>query len=310
LNNISNYYFQFKMIRVGTDCSGMDTPIYALKKISIPYSHEWACDIDKYARQTIMANYNPKRLYTDITTRDINDLPDIDLYVAGFPCQSFSIAGDMKGFNDQRGQIFFHCLDVINHKNPKYFILENVRGLYHHDKGNTFKVVMDELNKTNYDIYHQILNAKDYNIPQSRPRIYIVGIRKDLDQHFEFPEPIPLTKKLSSIVDYTDITQRPCQTRVKLVTDKLDISRSFFDQVFINFHKRVNTEFAECICASSMIYNGFIGRYANTLELLRLQGFDDDFKQVVSNAQMKKQIGNAMNVNVLMHLLKRLLNNI
>ena len=295
------------MIRVGTDCSGMDTPIYALEKLSIPYSHEWACDIDKYARQTIMANYNPKRLYTDMTTRDVNDLPDIDLYVAGFPCQTFSIAGQQKGFNDERGQIFFYCLDVINHKNPKYFILENVKGLYHHDKGNTFKIIMNELNKTNYNIYHQILNAKHYDCPQSRPRIYIIGVRKDLNKPFEFPKPIPLQKSLKDIIDYTDLTQHPCMPSVRHITDQLDISKSFFDLGFIEYNKRVNTEYADCVVAKNQMYNGFIGRYANTLELLRLQGFDDDFNVVVSKTQIKRQIGNAMNVNVLMHILERLL---
>ena len=295
------------MIRVGTDCSGMDTPIYALEKLSIPYSHEWACDIDKYARQTIMANYNPKRLYTDMTTRDVNDLPDIDLYVAGFPCQTFSIAGQQKGFNDERGQIFFYCLDVINHKNPKYFILENVKGLYHHDNGNTFKIIMNELNKTNYNIYHQILNAKHYDCPQSRPRIYIIGVRKDLNKHFEFPKAIPLQKSLKDIIDYTDMTRHPCMPSVRHITDQLDISKSFFDLGFIEYNKRVNTEYADCVVAKNQMYNGFIGRYANTLELLRLQGFDDDFNVVVSKTQIKRQIGNAMNVNVLMHILERLL---
>jgi DNA (cytosine-5)-methyltransferase 1 len=295
------------MLKVGTDCSGLDTPLIALDNLNIPYTHIFSCEIDKYARKSLMANHNPIHLYTDITQRDNTNLPYVDLYIAGFPCQSFSSAGQRKGFNDERGQIFFHCLDAINTIQPKYFILENVKGLYHHDKGNTFKIILDELNKTNYDIYHQILNAKDYNIPQSRPRIYIIGIRKDLNKSFEFPKPVPLTTTLNSIVDYTDMTQRPCQNRVKLVTDKLDISKSFFGQEFINFHKRVNTEYAECVCASSMIYNGFIGRYANIKELLRLQGFPDDFKQVVSNAQMKKQIGNSMNVRVLEHLLKVLL---
>jgi DNA (cytosine-5)-methyltransferase 1 len=295
------------MIRVGTDCSGMDTPIYALKKLSIPYSHEWACDIDKYARQTIMANYNPKRLYTDMTARDINDLADIDLYIAGFPCQSFSSAGERKGFNDRRGQLFFYCLDVINHKNPKYFILENVRGLYNHDKGNTFKIIIDELNKTNYNIHHQILNAKHYNCPQSRQRVYIVGIRKDLDQHFEFPEAIPLTKKLSSIVDYSDQTKMDMWSHIKKRTENMDISDSFFCQGMLRRPIKLNKDVSTCLMAKDSIYNGFIGRPANTLELLRLQGFDDDFKVVVSKTQIKEQIGNAMNVNVLMHLLTKLL---
>jgi DNA (cytosine-5)-methyltransferase 1 len=291
------------MLKVGTDCSGLDAPLIALDNLKIPYTHVFSCEIDQYARQSLLANHNPIHVYTDITKRDNTNLPYVDLYVAGFPCQSFSIAGQRKGFNDERGQIFYYCLDTINTIQPKYFILENVKGLYHHDKGNTFKIILDELNKTNYNIYHQILNAKHYDSPQSRPRVYIVGVRKNLNKPFEFPKPIPLTTTLSSIIDYTDMTQHPCKPRVKHITDQLDISKSFFDLGFINFHKRVNTEYADCICAATQMYNGSIGRHANIKELLRLQGFPDNFNQVVSNAQMKKQIGNSMNVRVLEHLL-------
>ena len=294
------------MLRVGSDCSGMETAIYALEQLSISYSHEWSCDIDKYARETILSNYNPKRYYNDMTTRNVNDLPDIDLYICGFPCQPFSIAGKMKGLDDKRGIIFFHCIDVINHKKPAYFILENVKGLYHHNHGQTFKIIMSELKKTGYNIYHKILNSKSYNCPQSRPRLYIIGI-KDITQPFEFPEPIPLEKSLRDIVDYNDTSKRDVWNYIKCHVDRMDITDSFFDQRCVRRVHKINKNVSECLTAKESIYNAFIGRPANIIELLRLQGFKDTFNVVVSKTQMIKQIGNAMNVNVLMSIYEKLL---
>ena len=123
-------------LRIGTDCSGIEAPIQALRQLGIPHRHVWSSDIDKFCIQSIKSNYDPERLYGDpngpypdgdITKRDHSTLPDIDLYVCGFPCQPFSIAGDRKGFEDKRGNVFWSCLDVIKVKQPKYFILENVK---------------------------------------------------------------------------------------------------------------------------------------------------------------------------------------
>lgn len=117
------------MIRVGTDCSGIEAPIQALKQLGIPHKHVFSCEIDKYARESILANYKPEILFTDMTKRKTKDTPDIDLYVCGFPCQSFSMAGLREGVDDPRGTIFWQCLKVIKHKLPRVFILENVKGL-------------------------------------------------------------------------------------------------------------------------------------------------------------------------------------
>jgi DNA (cytosine-5)-methyltransferase 1 len=132
-------------LRVGTDCSGIEAPIHALEQLGIPHRHIWSSDIDKYCIKSIKANYCPERIYGDpdgsysdgdIRNRDNNTLPDIDLYVCGFPCQPFSMAGQRKGLQDRRGNVFWSCIDVIKKKKPKYFILENVKGLLWHDKEN------------------------------------------------------------------------------------------------------------------------------------------------------------------------------
>jgi DNA (cytosine-5)-methyltransferase 1 len=111
------------MLRIGTDCSGIEAPIEALKQLGIPFEHKWACEIDRFARTSILANYQPEIIYEDITKRDNSELPDIDIYVCGFPCQSFSLMGKKLGSNDPRGNIMMHCIDVIKKKQPSIFIL-------------------------------------------------------------------------------------------------------------------------------------------------------------------------------------------
>lgn len=195
------------MLRVGTDCSGIEAPIQALKKLGIPYEHTFCSDIDKHVIQTIQKNYSPKKIFGDITTRDINDVPDIDLYVAGFPCQPFSTAGEMKGFDDKRGNVFWSCIEVIKEKQPKYFILENVKGLLSHDKenkkdryGRTWNIIWNELKKLEepygYSIVWSILNTRDYGLPQNRERLFIVGTKSS----FKWSDKL----EMDNIIDYID----------------------------------------------------------------------------------------------------------
>lgn len=135
------------------------------------------CEIDKYAKQSYEAMYDTKgELYFN-DARKINpkELPDIDLITGGFPCQSFSIAGRRKGFEDTRGTLFFEIARIASAKKPKYLFLENVPGLLSHDRGRTFKTILSSLDELGYDVTWQVLNSKDFGVPQSRKRLYIVG---------------------------------------------------------------------------------------------------------------------------------------
>jgi len=136
-------------LRVGTDCSGIDAPIHALKLMNVPFQYEFASDIDKAAKTSINCNHQPRMFFDDIMTRDHTRLPKLDLYCAGFPCQSFSTLGKRQGFDDtkNRGTVFFHCYETIKNTQPKMFVLENVKGLLSHDKGKTFKTIMDYLSR-------------------------------------------------------------------------------------------------------------------------------------------------------------------
>lgn len=165
----------------------------------------YANEFDKNARKTYKENHPD----TNLDGRDIHDvdpeeLPDPDVIMGGFPCQAFSIAGYRKGFEDDRGDLFFELLKMIKNKKPRVIFIENVKNLVTHDHGNTFKVIREALVVNGYFIKWSVLNGKDYgNIPQNRERIYVVGFKdKDDYDRFTFPEPVELTKTIHDIVDF------------------------------------------------------------------------------------------------------------
>ena len=135
------------------------------------------CDNDKYAVQLYLAYHSKDNevYYDDVRTIDTNQLPDFDILCAGFPCQSFSIAGKRRGFDDTRGTLFFEVARILSDKKPKYFILENVKGLLNHDSGRTFRTIIKVLTDLGYSVQWQVLNSKFFGVPQNRERVYIVG---------------------------------------------------------------------------------------------------------------------------------------
>ena len=138
------------------------------------------CEIDKYAKQAYEAMYDTGgELYFDDARKIVPEqLPDFDLLVGGFPCQSFSIAGARKGFDDTRGTLFFEIARIAAVKKPKYLFLENVPGLLNHDKGRTFETIIHTLDELGYDVCWQVLNSKNFGVPQSRNRVYIIGYHR------------------------------------------------------------------------------------------------------------------------------------
>uniref|UniRef100_A0A6C0LX68 DNA (cytosine-5-)-methyltransferase n=1 Tax=viral metagenome TaxID=1070528 RepID=A0A6C0LX68_9ZZZZ len=299
-------------IKVGTDCSGIEAPIQALKQLGIQYNHVFSSEIDKYAVQSIKANYHPKTIFGDITNRNNDDLEDIDLYVAGFPCQPFSTAGVRKGFDDKKGNIFWSCVDVIKKKRPKWFILENVKGLLHHDKkkksdknGRTWNVIWETLkllNKDGYTVKWKLLNTKDYGVPQSRERVFIVG---KLNGDFDWPPESPMDN-IINYVDHTNKIRKEWGRRNTL--DNVRSDAVFIDIEFLHYTNFPNShKVSPCLLARPCsLWCVPYHRYATCKEHLDLQGFKD-FKQVVSNSQMKKQAGNSMSVNVVSAILNEIL---
>lgn len=191
---------KYKMASLFAGVGGLDLGFELTGK----FETVWANEFDTKAAQTYKANFTNTLVVDDIHNLDPKDAPDFDVLLAGFPCQAFSVAGYRKGFEDERGDLFFEALRFIKAKKPEVVLLENVKNLVGHDDGNTFKVIREALEAHDYFLKYQVLNAKDYgNIPQNRERIYVVGFKnKEAFKNFVFPMPIPLEKSLNDIIDF------------------------------------------------------------------------------------------------------------
>lgn len=206
----------FKMINVGSDFSDVGAFNQALMRLGIEYNEIFACDMDKYARETFILNYGePQYFPKDVYEREIPK-ESLDIYMSSPPCQAFSLAGNRKGEDDKRGILFYNTHEFIQKNRPRFFIIENVKGLLSDDGGKTFQRWIDMLagksvngnpvifpleESTPYHVYYQVLNAKHYGVPQNRERIFIIGVRDDVDNNFHFPKPIHLTKRLKDVLE-------------------------------------------------------------------------------------------------------------
>ena len=306
-------------IRIGTDCSGIETPIIALNNLKINFTHQFSCDNNPIIKRIIKDNFNPKIFYDNIYNRDIGKMPYIDAYICGFPCQSFSSAGLNKGFQDKiNGPVFFECLKVIKYKLPIFFILENVKNIINHNGGKTFKTIIDSLNNIgDYNIYYQILNTQDYGLPQNRKRLYIIGILKHFEiNKFNFPEKNKLELNLEDIIE-----NKNYETQNILSLSKLEIVQKKknkynigpMDNYAINLNCSYNYattiyNISPCLLTTcNMVYLTKYNRFLTTKECLKLQGIkNNDIVLNCSENQKYKFIGNSMTVNILMELFKQI----
>lgn len=197
------------MLNVLSLFSGIGAFEKALKNRGIPYNLLAYCDIDKYASKSysVVHDVSEEKNLKDVTKIDFLDIDEqVDLITYGFPCQDISNAGKQKGFTDENGErtrsgLFFEALRIIEDFKPKFAIAENVKALTSKKFANEFKTVIDSLEEAGYNNYWQVLNAKDFGIPQNRERVFIISIRKDIDKGCEFPEPIPLKLKLENMLE-------------------------------------------------------------------------------------------------------------
>lgn len=204
------------MITVGSDFSGVGAFNQALNRLGIDYEEVFACDMDKYARDTFIYNYGEPKYYPmNVYDREIPK-DSLDIYMTSPPCQAFSLAGKRLGKEDKRGILFFNSHEFIKENKPRYFIFENVKGLLSDDNGKTFQewismlggksvngnpILFAHEDAVPYHIYWKVLNAKNYGVPQNRERVFIVGIRDDQDNIFTFPKEIPLDKRLKDVLE-------------------------------------------------------------------------------------------------------------
>ena len=204
------------MIKVGSDFSGVGAFNQALIKLGKPYKEVFACDMDKYARQTFIENYGePEYFPTNVYNREI-PIESLDIYLSSPPCQAFSLAGKRLGKEDKRGILFFNSHEFIQVNKPRFFIFENVKGLLSDNGGKTFSewvailggksvngnaILFPYEDSVPYHLYWQVLNAKEHGVPQNRERVFLIGIRDDQDNKFQFPKEEHLTKRLKDVLE-------------------------------------------------------------------------------------------------------------
>tara|TARA_R110000823_G_C15934544_1_gene499815 strand:+ start:132 stop:1112 length:981 start_codon:yes stop_codon:yes gene_type:complete len=267
----------------------------------------FSSDIDKYAQESYEANFGEKP-FGDITQIDEKKIPDHDILFAGFPCQPFSIIGQMKGLSDTRGTLFFDIARILKEKQPKAFILENVKQLVGHDKGKTLKVIVQSLKDLGYHVQYSVLNALDYGLPQKRERVVIVGHREPI--MFTFPSPEKPYKPLTEILENTVDDKYFASDYIR--QKRKDKHQSSFYPSIWHENKSGNICSYPYSCAlrsgashNYLLVNG--ERRLTPREMFRLQGFPDWYKIVVSDAQAKKQAGNAVPVNMIKAVVEKFL---
>lgn len=194
------------MLKVFSAFSGIGAIEQALKILRLQHEVVGFSEVDKFAIQTYSHNFPSHKNFGDITKIDAKKLPDFDLFVGGFPCQDFSIAGNREGFERARGTLFFDCARIIKEKRPKMILLENVKGLLSHNKGKTIGTILSILSEIGYAVDAKVLNSKNFGVPQNRERIFIVGKREDLIDipgfwRFGYPKPTDNSKRLVDILE-------------------------------------------------------------------------------------------------------------
>mgnify|MGYP000583776807 CR=1 FL=1 len=290
------------------------------------FSSEW----DEAAKKTYSLNFG-EYPYGDITKIGEKLIPDHDILLAGFPCQAFSIAGYRKGFDDEkgRGNLFFDVYRIIKEKRPRAFMLENVKNLEGHDKGNTFKVITEYLQNAGYSVVSKVLNTKDYGgIPQNRERIFIVGFRDEVNwekvqnptstSRFEWPKKKTLRKTIKDLLevdvnDYYYYNRYDCYKQLKEVATSRDTVYQW-RRVYVRENKNG-------VCPTLTANMGTGGhnvplvldskdiRKLTPRECFRLQGFPEkyEFPKKMANSHLYKQAGNSVSTPVVKAVAEQIL---
>lgn len=305
-----------KKLRVFEAFAGVGSQRMALRNLGIEHEVVGISEIDKYALKSYKAIHGDCPNYGDISKLSVDELPDMDLFTYSFPCQDLSVAGKQEGLKEgTRSGLLYECERIIEGKRPKYLLLENVKNLV----GKKFKADFDKwleyLERLGYTNYWQVLNAKDYNIPQNRERIFVISILND-SVKFNFPDKLELKKCIKDILD-KNIEERYFMNKpfemvekghiAELIMKGHDSMKRVYD---INKYAPTVTTCAGGNLEPKVLLNGRVKKLS-PLECWRLMGFDDeDFNKVkkagLSNSQLYKQAGNSIVVPVLEGIFREL----
>jgi len=268
----------------------------------------FSSDIDKFCQDSYENNFG-ERPAGDITLINPKDIPDHDILFGGFPCQPFSIIGQMKGFDDIRGTLFHNIASIIKEKKPKAFVLENVKQLVGHNNGQTLKVILQILQEElKYSVRIAVLNALDYGLPQKRERIVIVGHQEPI--LFSYPQPMRPFKPLSEILESTIDKKHLASDYI--INKRKESHKSAYKLSIWHENKSGNICSYPYSCAlragasyNYLLVNG--ERRLTPREMFRLQGFPDSYKIIANDTQARKQAGNAVPVNLVKAVILKLL---
>lgn len=357
-----------KKLRIGTLFSGIGAAEFALKRLGVPHEIVFACDngeimlsaddetiqeklrtlrtleerkayisslIPKkvnFVKKSYLANYDMHEddFYHDVRYMEGTQYRDkIDILVGGSPCQSFTLLGYQKGLEEARGTLFYEFARIVSETQPKVFIYENVQGLLKHDKGRTWEVVKRVFHSLGYQIHHQLLDASNYGIPQTRRRIFVVGFKTPV-QNFEFPPTEELKFTLQDFLqentkygNYTSVNGRIQLTPGgEKIPEKYFLSEKILPGILspgtggFYMEPEIDLRIARPLMSSMhKMHRAGEDNYVTTdgkirrltpIECLRLMGFSDDFRIVVSDTQMYRQAGNSIVVDVFVRLFPKI----
>ena len=265
-------------------------------------------EIDKYALDVYKKHFPTHRNFGDITTIDTGKIPDFDLFVGGFPCQAFSIAGKRKGFTDTRGTLFFDIARIIKDKRPNSFLLENVKGLLNHDKGKTFSIIIHTFRSLGYRVEWMVLNSQFFGVPQRRERTFIIGhLGKESTQKIlSFKDRSKANNETSKGFDGVNTLTAMGYSKIGGQDDYISgkqTLRKVVNSIDANYFKSIDNHGQRTFVKESDVS----ARKLTPLECERLQGFPDNWTTGLSDTQRYKTLGNAVTVPVVKSLVGKFL---
>ena len=279
-----------------------------------------SCEIDKYARQIYAKNFGHEPTERDAKQINTSKLPEFEILVAGFPCQSWSIAGQRRGFQDARGTLCFEILRIAREKQPPILLLENVKGLLSHSEGSTFRYIIEAIDELGYDVEWIILNSKNYGVAQNRERVFIAGHLRGSGSRKIFPVGQVGTKYDESLGQAQNTKDRHSGAITANYYKGWGAGRTMIAEPKLKLHKNSKDDsyrvyetdgLARTLRANSGGLGSKTGVYnmgdlkfrkLTPMECERLQGFPDNFTSGVSDTQRYRQLGNAVTVNVTEYL--------
>lgn len=359
------------ILKVATVFSGIGSPEFALKRANIPHEIVFACDngdLDfcapeeviieelknlsknerreylnsklprktNFVKKSFMANYeiSEEHFHHNVRFLDGSEYKgNVDLFIGGSPCQSFTLLGHQKGLEEARGTLFYDFARLIQEIEPRAFIYENVQGLVKHDSGRTWEIVQRVFDSLGYKVHSKVLDAANYGVPQRRRRIFVVGFREG-GEHFHFPEEKPLTFTMQDFLlentPFGCFKSKDGEICIKhekgYVDEKYFLSEKILPGILsagtggFSMKPEIDLKIARPLMRTMhkmhragednyVTTNGRVRKLAPR-ECLRLMGFTDDFKQVVSDTQMYQQAGNSMVVDVMKSLIEETIKHI